>query len=490
MKTKRIIDVRDPKRISFEKSLRFCLKGIRHRMLRSSLTQAVVVMAVAFFMVLLTESVIQWSVARGVSGESASMREPSVLLAHLQNKPSATALSRHLARSAGNPAKLNEAAGITGLPIQKVTELAARCRIEQTYLDFFAGMGSGKRRILIKKHTGRQIFTHLAPSTAWQSFLTKLEPMRTLKLPTSENDLRSFLDGFDAFVGEMTHLAGLWGKKVTALREVTTAFTAKAPLDQWLTTADPAALTAWRNKVTEHGFALEADQLARVRDHLALSLTRDRIEKALRSPELVAQWRKTFYSSATLEDKMTRLGDPKVGTLLGNAYPPELLTRVVKRVRYERKLQGLERWMATSQESKSGSVIGGRKIFLALIAFLVCIVGITNAMLMSVTERFMEIATMKCLGATDGFILKQFVLEAGFQGFLGGTLGMLIGLLIAVLKGLIQLGDPVLTYFPMQYVAACSLTAVVSGVVLAMLAAIYPSWSASRMAPMEAMRVE
>ena len=33
-------------------------------------------------------------------------------------------------------------------------------------------------------------------------------------------------------------------------------------------------------------------------------------------------------------------------------------------------------------------------------------------MMMTVSERFREIATMKCLGASDGFILKAFLIEA------------------------------------------------------------------------------
>ena len=39
-----------------------------------------------------------------------------------------------------------------------------------------------------------------------------------------------------------------------------------------------------------------------------------------------------------------------------------------------------------------------RQIWLVIMALLVCTVGITNAMLMSVAERFREIGTMKCLG--------------------------------------------------------------------------------------------
>src|SRR4051794_35656301 len=62
------------------------------------------------------------------------------------------------------------------------------------------------------------------------------------------------------------------------------------------------------------------------------------------------------------------------------------------------------------------------------LALLVAFVGILNAMLMSVTERFREIGTMKCLGALDGFIVKLFLIESLFQGIVGTVIGVLVGL--------------------------------------------------------------
>jgi putative ABC transport system permease protein len=135
-------------------------------------------------------------------------------------------------------------------------------------------------------------------------------------------------------------------------------------------------------------------------------------------------------------------------------------------------------------------LIGGRQLFLVLISFVVCMVGIANAMLMAITERFREIATMKCLGATDGFILTQFLMEAAMQGAAGGVLGMVIGFFLSLAADGAVYGGHLFAYFPITGVLACSGVCIFAGLLLATLASIYPSWMASRMAPMDAMRVE
>jgi ABC-type antimicrobial peptide transport system permease subunit len=157
---------------------------------------------------------------------------------------------------------------------------------------------------------------------------------------------------------------------------------------------------------------------------------------------------------------------------------------------YQERLASLEAVLKGKNENKSGSLLSGRQLFLLSVSFLVCMVGITNAMLMAITERFREIATMKCLGAKDSFILAQFMMEAGLQGMVGGILGSLIGLFMALLKGSVLFGSYFWSYLPLNGFMSSSLIAFLAGIFLSVLASIYPSWSASRMAPMEAMRVE
>ena len=60
------IDVRPQHEIPLGKAFALCLKGITHRLFRSLLTLTVIVLAVAFFMALLTESAFTHAVASGV----------------------------------------------------------------------------------------------------------------------------------------------------------------------------------------------------------------------------------------------------------------------------------------------------------------------------------------------------------------------------------------------------------------------------------------
>ena len=124
------------------------------------------------------------------------------------------------------------------------------------------------------------------------------------------------------------------------------------------------------------------------------------------------------------------------------------------------------------------------------LALLVAFVGILNAMLMSVTERFREIGTMKCLGALDGFIVKLFLIESLFQGVVGTIVGVIVGLALSLLSLASTYGGSVWVDFPAGDLAGGVLLCVAIGVGLTVGAAVYPAWQAAKMQPIEAMRVE
>ena len=135
---------------------------------------------------------------------------------------------------------------------------------------------------------------------------------------------------------------------------------------------------------------------------------------------------------------------------------------------------------------------GHRQQWLAIMALLVCFVGIMNAMLMSVTERFKEIGTMKCLGALDRFIVTLFFIEAALLGFISSVLGWLGGWLLTSIIHLFTEADKAAAFgahFWTGSLIQC-LTATVIGTVITLFAAIPPAVRAAQMPPVAALRSE
>lgn len=128
--------------------------------------------------------------------------------------------------------------------------------------------------------------------------------------------------------------------------------------------------------------------------------------------------------------------------------------------------------------------------WIVILSLLVCVVGIINAQLMSVTERFREIGTMKCLGALDKFIVRIFVMEATIQGLAGSFTGAMLGGLAALLGAIFRFGTHIIPILPWQTILSSSLLAIGTGICLSLLGVLYPAIMAARMQPVEAMRVE
>ena len=128
--------------------------------------------------------------------------------------------------------------------------------------------------------------------------------------------------------------------------------------------------------------------------------------------------------------------------------------------------------------------------WIIVLSLLVCVVGIVNAQLMAVTERFREIGTMKCLGALDRFILRLFLLEAGIQGLIGSAAGALVGAAFAMVNFLIRFGIASLSNLSWTQAGMSVGAATIVGCILSLIGVMYPAIVAARMQPVEAMRIE
>ena len=133
-------------------------------------------------------------------------------------------------------------------------------------------------------------------------------------------------------------------------------------------------------------------------------------------------------------------------------------------------------------------------IILVMIVF-VAAFNIASTLIMLVMEKAKDIAILKAMGSTRASIMKIFVLEGTIIGAFGTAIGAIFGWGMCILLKhyhFIQL-DPNVYYIsalPVKIVPSDIMTIVICSLLLCMLATIYPSWQASRMDPVQAMRYE
>ena len=486
------IDVRNQRPLGLARTFALCLKGIKHRLFRSFLTFAVIVLAVSFFMYLLSSSIDARAVHDGVRKETAVVRRAAQALELWFGVPTPVVI-RHRLVEADQAGRLRMH-NVTGLPFERISAIANIAQDEDRLLSFLDDLDAGTRAALVKKAKRREVLDWLADATNWESFARALGQLKSLRLPLSLTRVQELVAARVATAKEINAVTTAWNKAGDQVRAAVAKIAnsdQSVPWQEWFASADAAGVANLSGVLAAHGFGAEypletvvqiqADVLAlRVRDQVAADLNNDDIRDA---------WKKAFIANPTLDEKLLLLDDERVVAILGGKYTRSELAQISRAIAHERRLVALERSLA-GKVPADDEIIGGRQLFLVVISFVVCMVGIANAMLMAITERFREIATMKCLGATDGFILTQFLMEAAMQGAAGGVLGMVIGFILALMTDGAVYGGHLFTYFPVAGLLACAGICILAGLLLATCASIYPSWMASRMAPMDAMRVE
>lgn len=146
------------------------------------------------------------------------------------------------------------------------------------------------------------------------------------------------------------------------------------------------------------------------------------------------------------------------------------------------------------------------KTVMAILLSLIVAMGAFNlvsSQVMLVTDKQADIAILRTLGLTPGQVMRTFMVQGGFIGFIGTVAGVVGGVALTlnlnrILQGIEQLfGVQLLpedvyyiTGLPTDMQAGDVVAIVCAALLMAFLATLYPAWRASRTAPAEALRYE
>ncbi len=141
--------------------------------------------------------------------------------------------------------------------------------------------------------------------------------------------------------------------------------------------------------------------------------------------------------------------------------------------------QAVETRMQAVQQTANFSLL------LASIILVVGVAGIMNTMLASVHERIKEIGVFMSLGADSRHLYKMFFSESIILGLVGGLIGTLAGILSSILLGPLLVNITIslaeLPLYVMPLAIGLSVFASVG-------ASLYPTWRASKIDPVKALK--
>jgi putative ABC transport system permease protein len=158
---------------------------------------------------------------------------------------------------------------------------------------------------------------------------------------------------------------------------------------------------------------------------------------------------------------------------------------------------------ATAVLSILSNVFSVVQLFLggiAAISLLVAGIGIMNIMIVSLMERTREIGILKALGMRGRTVLLIFLSESVIIGLIGAAVGIGSGWVLANIVALVFRGGGVfggnraaatggMTITPLL-TPTVTILALVFGVGVSAIFALYPAWRASKLKPVEALRYE
>ncbi len=177
-----------------------------------------------------------------------------------------------------------------------------------------------------------------------------------------------------------------------------------------------------------------------------------------------------------------------------NPYKSEIISENLK------KLLGggywIQDWKASNRSLLEALEL--EKVAMFIILTMIVMVGALNiisTLVMIVMEKTRDVAILRSMGAARNSIMSIFVFQGVFVGFIGTLAGLFSGLGICYLLSkykIIELPSDIyyMSELPVRVETLDVLIVVFASLLISFLATIYPSWHASRLNPVEALRYE
>ncbi len=187
--------------------------------------------------------------------------------------------------------------------------------------------------------------------------------------------------------------------------------------------------------------------------------------------------------------QQARLFSPEdINTMAGVSWKdgvdPDVLSNTIKD-RFKNEVMVLSPKMMGDTIDKASAIFNAVILGSALLALIVGGFSIVNTMLMSISERTKEIGVRKALGASPSSIARDFTVEAGVIGLIGGIIGIGLGLLMIVLLNRALAGKGAEIFI----IDTTFLLSVIGfSFVLGVIAGVLPAWRAARLQVVQALR--
>lgn len=487
------IGIKQQPRLGMVKIFSFTITGIRYRLFRSFVTLVVVAVAIAFMMNILSESILKSAIVRKTRNRIREKRLVAEWSARLSVPGTPMQVLRELSTSTRGDPSYQEALALGKLSQENLGSLLKFSQKAVFYLNAFDDLDYVARRRLVHDATESGIFDRLQDAEKLKLFASRLQADKSIRFPQPIQDFKSFLGEWPVARERVMHIREGRKQAIGRLTQVLS----RRPAIEILAQADGET----GDTIRAAGFKLDEKIAAVAAAQARQIFESDLLEETITNPhvrKMITARLDILSSEVSIQRLWGLLKHEKsakwyLDALKSNRIDIGALTpkRVVELSRMKTEAERLFKAERLSAGVGSGfGGIGERMGWLAIISMIVCIVGVANVMLMSVTERFREIATLKCLGALDSFIMISFIIEACLLGIVGGACGSVLGVLIGLGRMSVSFGSLVFASIPYGSLVSAMALSVVMGVVLAVVASVYPSFKAARLAPMDAMRVE